>query len=309
MPATLPASVAANPVSHAGSALPNSAVAAGIHPGAVVQSAGAAPRTLGYFGQERRNRGEPVVSGAQAIADRREVAGDQAEHAENGLACPQRWVGVHEVPLSSSARAISSAPSASARSTCHGKTVTSASGTRPAASRSRRSARISSAACARPSADQSGNMVSCAWSPVNVADTGRCRRRCRRSGRGRSRLPPEPLFEWQRHPSTFPERALDGVDGFLHPRAVIEVAFVRPLVCKNLGDEAAHEVGVEERAPRFLGRTARGIELRRNLSPLELNVVLVGQPDPLADAVLLYQPADDRLRCRTGAPRCRDSCR
>ncbi len=51
-----------------------------------------------HFGQERRNRAEPMVSGAQAIADRCEVAGDQAEHTENGLTGPQRWVGVHEVP-------------------------------------------------------------------------------------------------------------------------------------------------------------------------------------------------------------------
>src|SRR4029453_18904491 len=40
----------------------------------------------------------------------------------------------------------------------------------------------------------------------------------------------EPLREWQRHPSTFPERALDSVDSFLPPRAVIEVAFVRAVV-------------------------------------------------------------------------------
>ena len=53
---------------------------------------------LRHVAKKRRYRVEPPAGGAQTLVQRREVASDEAEHAENGFAGPQRRVGVHEVP-------------------------------------------------------------------------------------------------------------------------------------------------------------------------------------------------------------------
>ena len=95
---------------------------------------------------------------------------------------------------------------------------------------SRAATRISSSAARSPSGDQSGSWSSWAWTPVNVAFTGRrasMRRRNDRAPRARSR---------QRHrdPAPLAERPLDGVDQLLHVRAVLEVAFVLRSVAQDL---------------------------------------------------------------------------
>jgi hypothetical protein len=50
------------------------------------------------LGEERRNPLEPLPCVLQALGERREVARDQAEHAEDGLAGPHRGIAMHEMP-------------------------------------------------------------------------------------------------------------------------------------------------------------------------------------------------------------------
>src|SRR5207249_10259000 len=61
---------------------------------------------------------------------------------------------------------------------------------------------------------------------------------------------------------------------------------------EDLGDEAAHEIRVEERAPRFGARAAGRITARRNLELAELYLIRRGGPQRFGDAFLFDEPAD-----------------
>ena len=187
------ASAAASPVSHAGRAWPNSAPLPRTHAWRGRSSRPARHRGRWHVCQERRNRVRAAAERRAGVANRCEVAGDQAEHAEDGLAGPQRS-GWHARSARSRVRRAQSraprppAPGPLARERpsprrrgrdrpCRGR------GAAPASRRPRASG---------PSADQSGNTASCPWSPVNVADNGTLPiegveeavegARCRRSG-------------------------------------------------------------------------------------------------------------------------------
>ena len=92
---------------------------------------------------------------------------------------------------------------------------------------------------------------------------------------------------------TLPERPLDGVDRLLHPGAVLEVAFVARNLAEDLGDEAGDEIGVEQRSPRLFTVAARRIELGRHGQLAKLDLIGRRRPEPLADALLLDEAADE----------------
>src|ERR1700730_99882 len=100
--------------------------------------------------------------------------------------------------------------------------------------------------------------------------------------------------ERQRHPAAFSKRALDGVDDFLNPRAVAEVALVAGGVAPDLRDEARYQVGVEQRAPRFPRAAARRVEAIRHGHVSEFDLAGSCRLQRFAAPQLLAQPADVR---------------
>src|SRR5439155_15187200 len=92
----------------------------------------------------------------------------------------------------------------------------------------------------------------------------------------------------------FPERQLDGVDDFLHARALEESALVPASLVEDLADERADQVRIEQRPPRLTRAASGRIEPRGHLDVAELDLVLRRPLEGLAEAVLLHQPADDR---------------
>src|ERR1700730_5304626 len=100
--------------------------------------------------------------------------------------------------------------------------------------------------------------------------------------------------ERQRHPAAFSKRAFDGVDDFLNPRAVAEVALVAGVVAPDLPDEARYQVGVEQGSPRFPRAAACRVEAIRHGHVPEFDLAGGGRLQRFADPELLDQPADDR---------------
>src|SRR5262245_16138496 len=119
----------------------------------------------------------------------------------------------------------------------------------------------------------------------------RVRRRRHASGPGRSRRLP---VQREVDPATLMEGALDGVDRFLDPRAVVEVPLVARAALDDLVDEVTHEIRVEERRP-VLWRVSTGrVEASGDLELPELDVVRRRDADRLRHALLLDEATDDR---------------
>src|SRR5262245_49637196 len=98
----------------------------------------------------------------------------------------------------------------------------------------------------------------------------------------------------ERDPSALVNRALDGVDHLLDPRAILEGALVPFTPVHDLVDEVADQVGVEHRSPGLPRVPASRVEALGDRELAKLDLIRRRDPDRLRHAPLLDEPTDDR---------------